>query len=216
MNDDIMDKLNILYFKNRLINAKEETLKELHSDPEEYAYFLDSFLITLYEEPAFFLLDDELIRKAQAVVENKRYDYRNPEYYDAINEIIRILNIINSQPRHIKEMQASQYIKWQEKMRETSFRNTKDLLKNLSSDAVVLECVKGRELDIIDSLNLFRSTNYLVKTIPEFYQEDEGRIDITLSELKKYTIRKNSCCWSERFFARGAIKNVEKVKTKEE
>lgn len=68
----------------------------------------------------------------------------------------------------------------------------------------------------VDAVYFFSSTNYLAKMVPEFYQENPIRITLTMAELDKHAKKRWIWNYEERAFAKDAIKNVQKIKTKEE
>ena len=72
------------------------------------------------------------------------------------------------------------------------------------------------EIGEVDPVYFFSSTTYLTKILPEFYQEDEKRIDLTIERLEEHASKRWIWNWAERSFAKAAIKNLQKVKTKEE
>ena len=210
------DKLNIIYFKNQLIHGDVEQLKEMYSDEESYAFFLDTLNITLDTEPVFFLLDPSIMSKAEEVFYEKRFDFKYSDFNTVINEIIGRLNELRNLPDNQKVMRCRQYFTWQERIRETSFQTKEDFLRGLAHDALLMERLHQDELGELDMLYFFGSTNYLAKVFPEFYQADEKRITMTMSRLEEHSRRRWIWNWPERSFAKGAIKNIQKVKTKEE
>jgi hypothetical protein len=210
------DKLNIIYFKNQLIHGDVEKLKEMYSDEEGYAFFLDTLNITLDTEPVFFLLDPSIMSKAEAVFYEKRFDYKLSDFNTVINEIIGRLNELRNLPDGLKTMRCRQYFSWQERIRETSFQTKDDFLRALAYDALVMERLHQDELGELDMIYFFGSTNYLAKAFPEFYLADERRITMTMNRLDEHAKRRWIWNWPERSFAKGAIKNMQKVKTKEE
>ena len=216
MTYDLVDKKNIIYLKNQLIHGDVEILKEMYSNEEDYAFFIDTLNIALDFEPVFFLLDDSILSKAEAVFYNKRFDYRGPNISRVINEIIGRLNHLQSVPDNIKHMQCRQYSIWQQQVRETSYLNKEELLNGLANDALLMERLYNGKIGEMDSVYFFASTNFLAKTLPEFYQEDQTRIDLTMQRLEEHASKRWIWNWAERDFAKKAIQNIQKVKTKEE
>lgn len=216
MTYDLEDKKNIIYLKNQLIHGDVEKLKEIYSSEEGYAFYIDTLNIALDAEPVFFLLDDSILSKVEAIFYHKRFDYKTPDINAVINEIIGRLNRFRSMPEGIKNMQCRQYSMWQQQVRETSFMSKEDLLRGLAYDAILMEKLYQEKLGELDSIYFFASTNFLAKTLPEFYQEDQTRIDLTMERLDQHASKRWIWNWAERDFAKKAIKNIQKVKTKEE
>lgn len=216
MSYDLEDKKNIIYLRNQLINAETSSLKKIYSSEEDYAFFLDTLNIALDSDPIFFILDESIIKKAEDILHEKRFDYRHPVFNTVINEIIRRINALNSLPENIKNIQRRQYVAWQQNIRETSFSGKDDFLRALAYDAQLMEKLYCGHIGEVNPIYFFSSTNYLAKVLPEFYQEDEERINLTMAQLDKHAKKRWIWNYPERAFAKDAIKNMQKVKTKEE
>lgn len=213
---NLEDKKNIIYLKNQLINAKLESLKEIYSKEDDYGFFLDTLNIALDAEPVFFIIDESILRKAEDILHHKRFDYKIPEFNSVINEIIGRINAIKATPESIKNVHRRQYSIWQQKVRETSFASQEDFLQGIAYDAIVMEKLYQGEIGEVDPIYFFSSTTYLAKVLPEFYQEDEERINLTIEKLEVHANKRWIWNWAERSFAKSAIKNLQKVKSKEE
>lgn len=213
---NLEDKKNIIYLKNQLINAKLESLKEIYSKEDDYGFFLDTLNIALDAEPVFFIIDESILRKAEDVLHHKRFDYKIQEFNSVINEIIGRINAIKATPESIKNVHRRQYSIWQQKVRETSFASQEDFLQGIAYDAIVMEKLYQGEIGEVDPIYFFSSTTYLAKVLPEFYQEDEERINLTTERLELHANKRWIWNWAERSFAKSAIKNLQKVKAKEE
>ncbi|MBQ2910611.1 MAG: hypothetical protein IJE53_07360 [Bacilli bacterium] len=216
MTYDLEDKKNIIYLKNQLIHGDVKKLKELYSSEDGYAFFLDTFNIALDTEPIFFLLDDSILRKAEDIFYNKRFDFKDPNITQVTNEIIGRLNSIRAVPENIKNLKCRQYSMWQQQIRGTAFTSKDDLLGGLAYDAILMEKLYQGKLGEVDAVYFFASTNYLAQVLPEFYQEDPARIDLTMARLDAHASKLWIWNWAERDFAKKAINNLQKVKAKEE
>lgn len=213
---NLEDKKNIIYLRNQLINGDLSNLKAIYSDEDDYGFYLDTLNIALDSEPVFFLLDDEMLKKAEDILHHKRFDYRNPDFCKVINEIIGRINELRALPEGIKNVQRRQYVMWQQQKRETVFTSKDDFLQGLGYDALLMEKLYQGNLDEMDPVYFFASTNYLAKVLPEFYQEDPTRIELTMSRLDQHAKKRWIWNKAERDFAKDAIRNIQKVKTKEE
>lgn len=216
MTYDLKDKKNIIYLRNQLINGDEESLKKIYSTEDDYGFFLDTLHIALDTEPTFFLLNEEIFSKAENLLHHKRFDYKSSALQSVINEIIGRMNVLRNMPANIKQIQRRQYLLWQRKVRETSFSSEEDFLQALAYDALLMEKLYRGSLGETDAIYFFGSTNYLAKMLPEFYQEDDKRITLTMNRLEDHANKRGLIRWPERSFAKGTIKNIQKVKTKEE
>lgn len=210
------DCLNIIFIKNQLINAPLDKLKEINSGYEEFGEFIDTLNIALDAEPAFFLLSDEIIRRAEAVVAHKRFEYSDPQYNAIINNIIGQINCLKSIPADIRRRQVEAYICWQNEIRQLGHLSTADFVEALANDAIVIQRLLAGNLGDIDPLFFLSSTNYIVEVIPQFYQEFPGTLDLTFQRLDEHVHKKGILNWAERSYAKQTKKNIEKVKIKEE
>ena len=216
MTYNLEDKKNIIYLRNQLINGDEEVLKRIYSSKADYGFFIDILNIALSTEPIFFILNDDIFLKAESLLQHRRFDYKDPNFTAIINEIIEKMNHLRRMPEDIRRIQRRQYMLWQRQQRETHFSSEEDFYAALSYDAVLMEKLYCRSLGETDPIYFFGSTNYLAKMLPEFYQADPTRITLTMQRLDQYATMRGFKHWPERGFAKDAIKNIQKVKTKEE
>lgn len=216
MEYDLENKKNIIYLRNQLINADTDSLKKLYSTEDAYAFFLDTLNIALDSEPFFFIIDESIIKKAEEILYSKRFEYKHSDINAVINEIIGRINELNAIPENIKNLRRRQYVNWQQNIRETSFSGKDDFLRSLAYDAQLMEKLYCEHIGEVDEVYFFSSTNYLAKMVPEFYQEAPIRITLTMAELDKHAKKRWIWNYAERAFAKDAIKNVQKIKTKEE
>ena len=218
-NEDIYsleDRLNVLYIKNQLINAPLEKLKERFSSYDNFGLFIESLTVALDAEPAFFLLDDALIRKAEDVVAHRRFDYMTPEYNAIINQIIGQIHYLRDVPEAIKQRQLNAYVEWQHSVRQLGYMKKSDFLDILANDALLVQRLAQGNIGEMAPIDFFASTNYLVQVVPDFFQGNEEAIDLIFKRLDEHAKKKGILKWPERSFAKETIKNIQKIKTKEE
>ena len=172
--------------------------------------------MALTVDPIFFIMDELIIKKVEDVIHNKRFDFKTPEFTIVINEIIWRLNKLKGIPESIKLEKRRQYSMHHQELREMSFSSIDDFIKGLAYDAILMEKLYQGRLGQLDPVYFFSSTTYLSKVFPEFYQEDENRINLTIQRLNIHAGKKWIWNWAERSFAEKTIKTIQKVKIKEE
>lgn len=216
--DELQDKIDVIMLKHQLIVADIADLKQEYASPEEYGIFIDILNVALTLEPAFFLLDDTFIKKAEDILYSKRFDYMNVENYnEVINEIIGKLNILKTKPRYLRTAQVKSYIAWNLEVRQLGNQISQYELYNvLSQDGVVLSSLIEKDLSEIAPYYFFSSTNYLATVVPEIYRENPEIQDITMEKLDESTKKKGFWNWAERDFARATAQNIQKTKKNEE
>lgn len=216
--DPLQDSMNIMHLKNTLIIAKEIDIVGEHSSPEDYGWFIDTLNIALGEEPAFFLMDDEFIKSAEAVLQNKRYEYQGLEGYNAvINEIIGKINALKNLSAYEKAVKVKNYVLWNIETRNLPITlSNQDLYKTLAFDSVVLEATMDGEIPEISTPLFVASTNYISAMAPTFYDEYPLAKETTLSYLETESKKHGLRNWHDRRVAKTAVKKLQKTKAKEE
>lgn len=206
------DKINIIYLKNQLINATTKQLKKKYSNHDNFGFFIDTLNIALNDEPVYFLLDDEILNKAENIIAHRRFEFDDESFNTVINEIINQLNGLKAIPEQVKETQKKAYISFQQSTRQMVFDDMEDFLSAIAYDAVLIQKLTNGELAELEPAYFFASTNYLAQTLPEFYQKRPMLAEINLKKLEEHTHKKGLSNWGERAFAKEAVKNLQKVK----
>lgn len=206
------DKINIIYLKNQLINATTEQLKKKYSSHDNFGFFIDTLNIALNEDHIYFLLDDEILSKAETIIAHRRFDFDDECFNAVINEIINQLNRLKTIPEQLKTIQKQSYISFQQSTRQMVFDDMEDFLSAIAYDAVLIQKLTNGELVDLEPAYFFASTNYLAQTLPEFYQKKPMMAELTLKKLDDHTSKKGFSNWAERAFANEAVKNIQKIK----
>lgn len=216
--DALSDAMQIMYLKNLLIVAEEDELKNMCSTPEDYAWFIDTLNIALSAEPAFFLLDEKFLRKAETSLYNKRFEYHRLEgYNDVINEIIGKLNELHNLSDYNKAVKARDYIAWNLDVRKLPVNlSVVDLYRTLAFDAFVLDATMDSDIPEIDTSFFIASTNYITEVAPDYYETYPQAKEVTLDFLEKESKKRGFWNRYERKAAHEATQQIQKIKTKEE
>lgn len=217
MEYSIEDRINMYVLKNHLLKHSPRVLMHLYGkEDEDYCYFIDTLNITLDAEPAFFLVEPQILKNALEIVYKKRFAIKDSDVNAVINEIIAQVNRLNSLNESDKNAQKNAYLAWQEESRCLTFSTQQDFLNSLSYDTAVLKKTSKDRLDDVDPAYFLASVNHLAENFPEFYQQDPARITRTLATLEALSKTKGFSNRSIRAFAKETIKTMQKVKGKEE
>lgn len=167
--------LDMLCIKNQLINAPTEQLLEEYKDKNQYKNFVQGMNLLVEKEPAFLYLSDKFYDKAISVMSLYRFQIvkENKEYYDAINNIITMLNNIKTQPEIQKELIKTNYLAYHEEVRDLYFDDEPDFLRSLARDAIVYLCLEKQDVSEINSVDFYGSTKYFQETCPVIYQDEQ-------------------------------------------
>ena len=87
--EELLDDLSLLAFKNQLLCASIDQLKYFYKDENTFLCFLDTIAIASRKEPAFFLLSPEIKKRILEIIEIHKYSV-DDEVLDYINEILEV------------------------------------------------------------------------------------------------------------------------------
>ena len=191
-------------------------IQESFSKKDDYKLLLEALNSTLKQEPAFFLLSDKLIKKAEDTLYEHRFAYKDEEIINLINEIIIGFNKLKNIDDKTKSDSIKVYVQEQREKRGTYIPNRTELFFMMSHDASVMEAMLAGKSVSWQAGYFIGSTNYLVNMIPEFYAEFQDLAQQTIKNLQKITDYKTKPNFLIKSYAEKSIKNIKKIKTKEE
>lgn len=216
--DPLQDKMDVIFLKHQLIASEEIDLKEAHATEEGYGAFIDILNVALETEPAFFLLDDILVKAAEDVLYHRRFDYNKVlNYNEIINEIIGRFNALKTISPYIRQQQRNAYITWNLDVRQLgTAMSEREFYKILAHDANLIQSLVNGSLDDIEPYYFFASTNFLTTVMPELYQAHPEMVELTMEKLDSSLKKRGFWNWAERDYAKETKKNLQKVKVKGE
>ena len=88
--------IELLEYKKNVITLTIDELKERYKPKEEYELFLDQTLRVLDNECVIYLLDDAIKNRVYDIINHYRFIYRDKELCSKSNEIIGMLNGLNT------------------------------------------------------------------------------------------------------------------------
>ena len=189
MSEDLLDDLSLLAFKNQILCASIDQLKDFYKDEKTFLCFLDTLALMSQREPAFFLLSPEIKNRIIAVIEIHKYSV-NEEVLDYINEVLVYLNHVENVSDEMIYLMVNSYKEFHETIRNKKFNGAEDFLNSLAYDAIFMDALEKNNMEDLTNSDLNMSSfNYMISTSPEFFNI-EGvmeRANDLLDQEKKHT-----------------------------
>lgn len=189
MSEDLLDDLSLLAFKNQILCASIDQLKDFYKDEKTFLCFLDTLALMTQREPAFFLLSPEIKNRIIAVIEIHKYSV-NEEVLDYINEVLVYLNYVENVSDDMIFLMVKSYKEFHETIRNMKFNGAEDFLNALAYDAIFMDALEKNNMEDLTNSDLNMSSfNYMISTSPEFFNI-EGvmeRANDLLDKEKKHT-----------------------------
>ena len=189
MSEDLLDDLSLLAFKNQILCASIDQLKDFYKDEKTFLCFLDTLALMSQREPAFFLLSPEIKNRIIAVIEIHKYSV-NEEVLDYINEVSVYLNHVENVSDEMIYLMVNSYKEFHETIRNKKFNGAEDFLNSLAYDAIFMDALEKNNMEDLTNSDLNMSSfNYMISTSPEFFNI-EGvmeRANDLLDQEKKHT-----------------------------
>lgn len=204
MSEEMMDYFSLLVFKNQLLCMSDDQLTEFYKDERCFLEFLDAVALISRNEPGFFVISDEIVRRIFMIINQHRFSC-DDAVKDYINEVVIYLNSISNLSSEMADMLFTAYKKYQEEVREGEFTSNEAFLCSLAHDAVLFGALYDDKLDNLKDGDLsLLSLNYIVNTCPEFFEDD----NIKSRALNLLNIEnKNSKIFSKRKKVVKSIRN---------
>lgn len=189
MDEEFLDDLSLLAFKNQLLCASIDQLKDFYKDENAFLSFLDTIAIASKKEPTFFLLSPEIKKRILEIIEIHKY-YVDDEVLDYINEILVYLNSVENVSEEMVSLMLKSYIDFHESIRNTKYNEVTDFLDALAYDAVFMNALDEGNIQNLTNHDLnVSSFNYLIATSPDFFKNEEvmARAQLVLEQEQKTT-----------------------------
>lgn len=184
---DINDFFNVLYLKNMLLTKKNKELSNFYKELDDYLVFINTFIVLTNIDSGFLLLDKTIPEKILDVIQVNRYsDELNDEIKNVLNDLILYLNGLNNMSDNMKELYINQYVLYNAEVRNVNFLDSQQLFETLAFDAIAVIALNTNNEELIaDKKRFLISLNYLMATVPEFFEDDKIRnfVDDILGDL---------------------------------
>ena len=215
MSEELVDFGNLITLKNQLCALDRKQLMQMYQDKGSYLTFLNAVVSLIENDIGFLLFSDEFLEKILLISQIYRFEFKEHEVRDCINDIITYVNGIKALSDESKKTLMNGYLAYQEDMREASFHTTNAFLSSLAYDAVVFAALRDGEIDKIKDEEYFlMSLNYLMKACPEFFQDPRVKKDAMT--LLDQAGSHRSFLGVRKKFVKGMKENLESITKKEE
>ena len=197
MEEEVLDYYNILAIRNQLSTKTQQELNELYEDKGAYLAFLGTVGQMFNNDSGFIYLDESFMDKISNIIQIHRFDFDEKIVKQYINELISFMNSTKTIQEPLKKAIVDNYIIYHEVQREAFFPTQTEFITSLAMDAVVFTVLKEGQFDLIRDYNYaLMSLNYLMKTCPEMFKDEEINkraqqlLEIVDKNTKKISIKK--------------------------
>ena len=114
-------KVRVLALKNQLLGLSSSKLIEIYKDDNLFLDFLTTLIYMLENENQFLYMSDEFFDNIYSIIGEKRFDFKDKETIDKINNIISKLNHMKQIPEKEKSKELNDYINNQIKKRKINY-----------------------------------------------------------------------------------------------
>ena len=212
----LTDFVNVLCLRNQLVVLKEEVLLDVYQDYENYLTFLDSVEALSEIDGAFLFYSDEFIKTIYDILQIHRYEIKDPEIRNSINEKIGYLNRVRITTEETKKELKNIYHNYHEKVRNMYIKTSQDLIHYLGYDACVYVAITEGNMDSVTNYEMFLSSiNYFIEAIPEIFEDKDVR-DRTMTLVNKLSKGFNPSKGKIRRYSQETKENLQKIKIKGE
>lgn len=193
--------IQILEYKKNIMTLDKEQLKERYSTKEEYAAFLEQTLRVLDNECVIYLLDDAIKDRVYDIINHFRFIHKDPSLNQKSNEIIGMLNGLNSMTPERENDVIDEYICMHEDIRLLEFDSLDDFIATISKDYDTYVGLKTDDTSLVDDISFLGAVTFFIAVdlgimTPEMYQTAKERCkQIEKSkglDLKKIKIKKGA------------------------
>ena len=172
--------IQLLEYKKNVMTLNKDELRERYSSKESYALFLEQTLRVLDNECVIYLLDDGIKDRVYDIINHYRFIYRDPNLNSQSNEIIGMLNGLNSMSPERENAVIDEYICMHEDLRLLEFDTLDDFTTTISKDYDVYVGLKTGDSSLVDDVSFLGAVTFFIATelgimTPEMYETAKER-----------------------------------------
>ena len=184
------DFYNVVKIKTELITLDINKLKEKYSAEKNFLEFLKNISLLLENEKPFLLLSVAFLDKIRTILELNRFQIKDKNIINLINEILIKLNELENLKNNEKRYLVYNYIDYQNETRHIYYDDLANFLGAMALDYEVLKALLKDDVRNYPNDEAFlATTNYFLDVEPEIYEDSEIRY-ITREKLKKLQTKK--------------------------
>ena len=193
--------IQLLEYKKNIMTLNKNELRERYSTKEEYSMFLEQTLRVLDNECVIYLLDDAIKDRVYDIINHFRFIHKDPSLNQMSNEIIGMLNGLNSMTPERENDVIDEYICMHEDIRLLEFDSLDDFIATISKDYDTYVGLKTDDTSLVDDVSFLGAVTFFIAVdlgimTPEMYQTAKERCQqIEKSkglDLKKIKLRKGA------------------------
>lgn len=191
--------IELLEYKKNVITLSIDELKEKYKSKEAYELFLNQTLRVLDNECVIYLLDDAIKNRVYDIINHYRFIYRDKELSDKSNDIIGMLNGLNTMSPERENDVIDEYICMHEDLRLLEFETLEDFRETIAKDYDVYVGLKTKDTSLVDDVSFLGAVTFFIATelgilTPEMYEvakerckqiEKSNNFQLTKRKLKK-------------------------------
>ena len=191
--------IELLEYKKNIMTLTRDELRKIYSSKEKYALFIAQTLRVLDNECVIYLLDDDIKDKVYDLINHYRFIYRDTELNSKSNEIIGMLNGLNSMTPERENAVIDEYICMHEDLRLLEFDTLEDFATTIAKDYDVYVGLKAGDTALVDDVSFLGAVTFFIATelgilTPEMYEvakerckqiEKDNNFQLTKRKLKK-------------------------------
>lgn len=168
-----------MYLKNNLVMMTSDDLIDACQTPDYCQFFLHNLLLLIEEEPGFLLSGEEMedsfdnvLAKADKVVNSVRFQYQKDSLYEMFNDAIIQLNMLKSMSDFQRLSRQLHYLSYQEDCRCKKFYSTSELLRANANDIFVYKTFQDGH-PYLPHDELVSGLYYFSYCYPEMFQSED-------------------------------------------
>lgn len=191
--------IQLLEYKKNIMTLNKNELRERYSTKEDYSMFLEQTLRVLDNECVIYLLDDAIKDRVYDIINHFRFIHKDPSLNQKSNEIIGMLNGLNSMTPERENDVIDEYICMHEDIRLLEFDSLDDFIATISKDYDTYVGLKTDDTSLVDDVSFLGAVTFFIAVdlgimTPEMYQTAKERckqiekskgLDLTKIKIKK-------------------------------
>ena len=154
--------IQLLEYKKNIMTLNKNELRERYSTKEEYSMFLEQTLRVLDNECVIYLLDDAIKDRVYDIINHFRFIHKDPSLNQKSNEIIGMLNGLNSMTPERENDLIDEYICMHEDIRLLEFDSLDDFIATISKDYDTYVGLKTDDTSLVDDVSFLGAVTFFI------------------------------------------------------
>lgn len=212
-----IEKYSLILLRFQLLNLSKEEMIGLYSSDENFKILLSGILYNMQEEPGFFAMDDDIIKKIEQINNELRFQFVDDESRKMGNCILKQFAHINYGDQFQRSDLIREYMMYQVWIRDYIPDKDKVLSYDeftnlLSFDYITYSCLLDKDYeDLYQSRSFLASTNVFLKEWPEFYKRESYLLPKT-KEIILDSIHSKEKSENHKQYKKMAKRTLERIK----